>query len=65
MTWQAAAIYGIAAVIAVQALLSLMTAHWKASLRRFLEEESRQREITSSQPTEPAPSGTGRTSPAA
>lgn len=39
MNWWTAAIYGAAAVIALQGLLSLMTAHRRASLRRFVEED--------------------------
>jgi hypothetical protein len=43
-----AVIYGIAALFAVQALLALMTAHHRHSLRRYLDQESRR------QPVEPA-----------
>lgn len=64
MTWQSAMIYGVAALAALQGLFALMTAHRKASLRRFLEEESR-KEIESAKQPEPSPADAGRTSHAA
>jgi hypothetical protein len=45
MNWWTAAIYGVAAVTALQGLLSLMTVHRKAALRRFFDEEWQRREL--------------------
>ena len=44
MNWWTIAIYGAAAVIALQGLLALMTAHRSAALRRFFQEELQRRD---------------------
>ncbi len=46
-------IYGVAAVLALQGLFTLMTAHRRQSLGRFFEEELRRREELAAQPPEP------------
>ncbi len=56
-------IYGSAAVIAVQGLIALMTAHRQASVRRLFEEEVRRREWEASLKSiksEPEPAKAGQ-----
>lgn len=65
MNWWTAAIYGVAAVTALQGLLSLMTAHRKVALRRCFEEELQRRELEAAQQPEPQTANPGQKSKAA
>jgi hypothetical protein len=59
MNFWSAVIYVIAALVALQALLALMTAHRQNSLRRFLEEQAQRH------PTEPSTADKAQQSKAA
>lgn len=53
-------IYGVAAVLALQALFTLMTAHRKRSLSRFFDEELRRKEAEAAQAPEPPTANAGQ-----
>lgn len=53
-------IYGVAAVLALQGLFALMTAHRKQALNRFYEEEIRRKDAEPAQSDEPETAKTGQ-----
>ncbi len=58
-------IYGVAALLALQGLFALMTAHRQAAVRKYFEEEISRREAEAAQSPEPETAPVGQKSKAA